>query len=35
MTPLRGTRGFSIEPLAKAMAQIELPVDLTGLTWRD
>lgn len=27
-------RGFSIKPLAKAMAQIEPPVDLTGLAWR-
>ena len=27
-------RGFSIKPLAKAMAQIEAPVDLTGLAWR-
>jgi integrase len=27
-------RGFSIKPLAKAMAQIEPPVDLSGLAWR-
>jgi hypothetical protein len=27
-------RGFSIKPLAKAMAQIEPPVDLMHLTWR-
>jgi hypothetical protein len=27
-------RGFSIKPLAKAMAQIVPPVDLKELTWR-
>ena len=27
-------KGFSIKPLAKAMAQIESPVDLSGLIWR-
>lgn len=27
-------RGFSIKPLAKAIAQIEPPVDLAELTWR-
>ena len=27
-------RGFSIKPLAKAIAQIDPPVDLSGLTWR-
>lgn len=27
-------RGFSIKPLAKAMAQIGPPVDLSGLAWR-
>jgi hypothetical protein len=27
-------RGFSIKPLAKTMAQIEPPVDLTEVTWR-
>jgi integrase len=27
-------RGFSIKPLAKAMARIEPPVDLTEVTWR-
>lgn len=27
-------KGFSINPLAKAMAQIEPPVDLSGLAWR-
>ncbi len=27
-------KGFSIKPLAKAMAQIEAPVDLSGLAWR-
>lgn len=28
-------KGFSIKPLAKAMAQIESPVDLLGLVWQD
>ena len=28
-------RGFSIKPLAKAIAQIEPPVDLSGLAWRE
>ncbi|MGY4306255.1 integrase [Bradyrhizobium sp. USDA 4369] len=27
-------KGFSIKPLTKAMAQIEAPVDLSGLAWR-
>jgi hypothetical protein len=27
-------RGFSIKPLARVMAQIEPPVDLSGLDWR-
>ncbi|KYK46334.1 hypothetical protein A1D31_32745 [Bradyrhizobium liaoningense] len=27
-------KGFSINPLAKAMAEIEPPVDLSGLVWR-
>jgi hypothetical protein len=27
-------KGFSIKPLAKAMARIESPVDLSGLAWR-